>query len=99
MTIAELERAIASKHRIAKREAQERATYDYTLADLIGRSVARLYNSSNKMPDISEVYPSLFDSEEIKQKKQEKINELSALRFKQFANTFNQQFNKEVQKD
>lgn len=64
----------------------------YALADLIGRSVARLYNSSNTMPDISEVYPTLFDSEEIKQQKQEKQAELSALRFKLFADSFNKKF-------
>ena len=45
-------------------EAQEKATYDYILADLIGKSVSRLYSSSNTMPDIAEVYPSLFDSKE-----------------------------------
>lgn len=51
------------------------------------------------MPDISEVFPTLFDSEEAKQRKQEKKAELSALRFKQFAQSFNQKFNKEVAKD
>ena len=92
MTIAELERASASRTRIEKIRAQERATYDYLLADLIGKSVARIYNSANHMPAISEVYPSLFDSQEIENKKQERKAELSALRFKQFAYSFNQKF-------
>lgn len=70
----------------------------YHLADLIGRSVSRILNSSNTMPDISEVYPTLFDSEAIKQKKQEKQAELSALRFKLFAQSFNQKFNTEGKK-
>lgn len=82
-----------------KQRAQERATFDYNLADLIGRSVARAYNSNNHMPDISEVYPTLFDSEAIKQQKQEKKAELSALRFKQFAESFNKNFNKEGKED
>lgn len=82
-----------------KQRAQERATFDYNLADLIGRSVARVYNSNNHMPDISEVYPTLFDSEAIKQQKQEKKAELSALRFKQFAESFNKNFNKEGKED
>ena len=35
----------------------------------------------------------------IEEKKQEKLDELSALRFKQFAAAFNSKFNKEVAKD
>lgn len=99
MTIAELERVTASKVRVRQREAQEKATYDYILADVIGKSIARIYSSSNHMPDISEVYPTLFDSQEIEQKKQEQKAKLSALRFKQFAQSFNQNFSKEVAKD
>lgn len=98
MTIAELERSIDSKKRIMKREAQDKASYDYILADLIGRSIARIYNSNNNMPDISSAYPTLFDSREIQEKKAEKKAELSAIRFKQFANSFNAKY-KEVQKD
>lgn len=93
MTIGELDRAIRSKQRVYKVEAQERATFDYALANLIGKSIARLYSSTATLPDISEVYPTLFDSEELKQKKQELQAELSALRFKQFANSFNTRFN------
>jgi len=89
----------ASRQRVEKEQHQIKATFDYALADLIGRSVSRIYNSSNQMPDISEVFPTLFDSEEVKQRKQEKQVELSALRFKQFAQSFNQKFNEEVAKD
>lgn len=98
-TLGELVRLFQSKQRIEKEQHQVRATFDYALADLIGRSVARIYNSANQMPDISEVFPTLFDNEEVKQKKQEKQVELSALRFKQFAQSFNQKFNEEVAKD
>ena len=98
MTIAEINRAIASKRRIDKIRAQERASFDYILADLIGRSVARVYSSSNKVPDINQVYPSLFNTEEIAEKRQQKKDELSALRFKQFAQSFNSKF-KEGKKD
>lgn len=92
MTIAELERAIASKRRVQKLQAQEKASFDYIMADLIGRSIARIQSSANRMPEIGEVYPSLFDSEEIKQKKQEKQAELSVLRFKLFAESYNKRF-------
>lgn len=99
MTIAELERATLSRARVVKREAQEKATYDYILADVIGKSIARIYNSANHMPDIGQVYPTLFDSQEIEEKRQEQRAKLSALRFKQFAQSFNQNFSKEVAKD
>jgi hypothetical protein len=89
MTIAELDRAISSKRRVEKTRAQERASLDYILADLIGRSVSRIYSSSNTMPEISQVYPSLFDNEEIKEQSRTKKAELSAIRFKQFANFHN----------
>ena len=95
MTIGEINRAVASKKRMIKAEAQERASFDYVLADLIARSIARLHSSSATMPDISSAYPTLFDSEEIKQKKKEKAAELSAIRFRQFAESFNKRFNKE----
>ena len=97
-TLAELTRLIESKKRIQKREAQEKASYDYILADLIGRSIARIHSSANKLPELAEGYPTLFDAEEAQEKRQEKKDELSVLRFKQFAQSYNKQFNKEVGK-
>lgn len=99
MTIGELDRAIRAKAKLIKLEAQEKATYDYILADLIGKSISRIYSSSNTLPDIAEVYPTLFDSKEIKEKRKEKQAELSAIRFKLFANSFNSKFNKEGAKE
>lgn len=92
MTLAEAIRAIESKKRIAKREAQEKASYDYILADLIGRSVARIYSSSSTMPTLMEAYPSIFDDEEIKAQQQKKKDDLSTIRFRQFAEAFNKRF-------
>lgn len=97
MTLAEIGRAIESAKRMEKKRAQEKASFDYILADLIGRSIARIHSSSNNMPRIDEVYPSLFEHEEIEEKLQEKKDELSALRFKQFTESFNKRF-KEVGK-
>lgn len=91
MTLAELERLFASKRRMKKQKAQEQAYFDYQLADLIGVSVGRIYNKSTKMPSVEEAYPNIFDAEE----KQKKKDELSAARFKQFAEAFNKKFGKE----
>ena len=98
MTLAEIIRAIDSKKRVWKKEAQEKASFDYTLADLIGRSIARIHSSSNQMPPIAQAYPTLFDAEDVEQQLQEKKDELSVLRFKQFAQSYNKKY-KEVGKD
>ena len=89
MTLAELVRAVNNKKRLQKEELQAKATFDYALADLIGRSVARIHNSANNMPDIDKVYPSLFDSEEIEEIKQENKNKLFELQLRQFAQSHN----------
>ena len=109
MSVAELLRAVSSKKRQLKQQAQERASADYILADLIGRSVARIYSSSATIPSISrsvariysssatipsisEAYPTLFDTEAMEEQMATKRDELSALRFKQFAQSFNANF-------
>lgn len=97
MTLAELIRAVDAKKKIMKREAQEKAANNYILADLIGRSVSRIYSSTATLPAISEVYPSLFDSQELEEQRKQKQMELSALRFKQFAQSHNKKFGKQVE--
>ena len=92
MTFAELNRALSSKQRVLKMEQQEKALFDYILADLVGRSVGRIYSNSARLPEIATVYPALFDDEEIKAKKHEKQMELSTLRFKQFADSYNKKY-------
>lgn len=85
MTFAEVSRFIAS----AKRKERRKASFDYVLADLIGRSVARVHNSSNQLPSLAEAYPSLFSKEEEEEEIQARKDELSALRFRQFAQSYN----------
>ena len=89
MTFAELKRDVASRSRRRKLDEQQRALFDYALAELIGRSVARVYSNSAKMPEIGEVYPSLFDTQAIEEQKAEKEAKLFALKFKQFAAAHN----------
>ena len=89
MTLSEVIRAIESKKRQQKLQAQERAGYDYILADLIGRSVSRIYSNSTRLPQIYEVYPTLFDGVEMEEQKQQKQMEISAIRFKLFAQSYN----------
>lgn len=44
------------------------------------------------MPSIEKVYPSLFKSEEIQEQKKQLEDEISVIRFKQFAQSFNKRF-------
>jgi hypothetical protein len=100
MTIAELTRAIQSKERVKKLEAKEKATYDYILAAMVTKGVQAAMAGGEGLPDITEIYPSVFvDEIKDKQNKKQAIkDELSALRFKQFANFHNKKINKEVAK-
>lgn len=92
MTLAELIRLIESKKRTQERLLKEHATFDYLHADLVGRSLARIYSSSNKYPSIAEAYPSLFSQEQVEETVQQKKDEASAIRFRQFTQSFNQRF-------
>ena len=69
MTIAELDRYFKSRKRVMENEERRRASFDYVLGNLIGRSVARIYSSSAKYPTIAEAYPTLFSNEEIAKEK------------------------------
>ena len=102
MTFAEIKRAVASKVRVMKREAREKATYDYILANLITRGVSNVLGDKSEYPSIEKAYPGIFDeiAEEKKAKIEEQKMNLSALRFKQFAQSYNKKFqSKEVAKD
>lgn len=97
MTIAEISRLLSSRNRVEKQRLQEKASFDYILADLIGKSVSRIYNSANTMPSIHAVYPSIFGAEDVKQAEEQISNqraEVSAIRFMQFAQASNNRINK-----
>lgn len=100
MTVGEIVRQIESFNRVKMSSAREKATYDYILASLIVRGVSITLGSKGSFPQIEEVYPNIF--EDIQKEQEEKIAEkkaeLSILRFKQFAHSYNNRYiNKEVQ--
>lgn len=102
MTFAEIHREVESKIRVKKLETQEKATYDYILAQLITKGVSRVLGDKSNYPSIEEAYPGVFDDviAERKAKAEEQRMNLSALRFKQFAQSYNNNLkNKEVAND
>ena len=97
MTIAEVVRHIETQQKLKKMKDQERASYDYILASLIVKGFSITMGSKDTYPKINDVYGDLFD--DIQAEQEEKIAqrniELSAIRFKQFAQSYNNK-NKEV---
>ena len=99
MSISELTRQVESYKRVEKKRLQEKATYDYIQANLIGLYIGRVYSSSINIPSLEEAYKSLFDDEEIQEQKKKHLEELSIIRFKQFTQQFNNNFKGGVKND
>lgn len=97
MTPGEVVRLTQARSRIRRLEAQERASYDYILANLIIKGVSITLGSKGNFPTIEEAYPGLFD--DLAEKRNEELNKqkmnLSALRFRQFAQSYNDKFKKQ----
>lgn len=55
---------------------KQQAQFDYSLANLIGVSVARIMSNNVTFPQIEEVYPDLFE-EEIKEQRRQKEEEIA----------------------
>jgi hypothetical protein len=77
-----------------KIEAQEKATYDYIQATLIIRGVGIALGSKEDYPTVEQSYPGIFEDmvEKQQQELQHKRDELSALRFRQFAQSYNKKW-------
>lgn len=96
MTPGEITRAIEARNKIRMIEAKEKAGFDYMLSGLIGKHISMILTGKGSMPPIEEVYPTIFAEEQRAKEaeiEQQKMN-LSALRFKQFAQSYNNKFNK-----
>lgn len=94
MTPGEVIRQAESKAKMRKLESQERASYDYVLASLIIKGVSITMGSKEEYPTLEKAYPGLFD--DLAKQKEDKIQEqkmnLSALRFRQFAQSYNKRY-------
>lgn len=94
MTVAEIDRFNDGAIWRLKRQAQ----FDYSLADMIGVSVSRLFSKNVEYPSIYDVYPELFNEEIIEKQKQQKEEETrqqkSVNNFLAFAMQHNQHIRK-----
>ena len=90
MTIAEINRAIASKERQLRIRDQERAYMDYKLANLIA-----VFIGSDNPPDFLNYYSFLFEEEVAEAIGREQRTAESEAAFINFASAFNQKFHSE----
>lgn len=94
MTLGELDRFFKSRKRVLEAEERKRASFDYIQADLIGLSIARVYNKQNKYPTIDKAYPTLFTKEEIQKVKLKQNQQRFLDGLKQFAHSRNKDLEK-----
>lgn len=92
MTVAEVQRELKAIEWQIQEQDKRTAIHAYRLAELVGISVACLFDSRNQYPTLSAAYPHLFPPNEEEEVK--KSDEASAARFLQFANAFNEKFKK-----
>ena len=96
MTVAELQRYIDG----AMWRLKQRASFDYTLANLIGISNARLLSSDVDYPSLENAYSTLFADEISKAEADRKAEEIaiqnSTNRFLEFAKKHNTKVRREV---
>ena len=90
MTIAEINRAIASKERQDRIKSQERAFMDYKLANLIA-----VFLGNDNPPAFLKYYSFLFEEEVADAIEQEQRTAESEAAFINFAAAFNQKFHSE----
>lgn len=96
LTPLEVNKVIESRNRVKKVEAQEKASFDYILASLIGRNIARVMDGKTQIPRVEEVYTDLFADrqEEIQAQEEARKVELFTARLKQFSQAHNEKMNK-----
>lgn len=89
MSIGEVARRVKSYERTYRRKLKDKASFDWILGNLIGISVGRCLSSDDTYPELYEVYPTIFDNNEIEELKQKEQDERSVANFLAFATAHN----------
>ena len=97
MTVAEIERYLEGAVWRLKTKAQ----FDYSLADLVGASIARVFSSDVEYPTLYQAYDGLFAEEAEEKRKADAIEEETMTKSKNnflaFAMAHNARMNKGVE--
>ena len=94
MTKAEVERYLEG----AVWRMKVKAQFDYSLADLIGASIARLFDSNAQFPTLQQAYPNLYEEEVVPEAEKEEIATTNSINnFLAFAMEHNAKMRKGVE--
>ena len=89
-TIKQITRYVESYNKQQENQLQEKAFFDYQLANLIGMSVARLLSKDAKFPSFEKAYP--FINKEAKEVDEEWEMEVQHNRLREWAEQINKKF-------
>lgn len=93
-TLAQITRYVESYNKQQQNKLQEKAYFDYQLANLIGVSVSRLLSKNAKYPAFEKVYPFITQSTQAKDINEEWEMEVQRNRLCEWAEQMNKKFNK-----
>lgn len=91
-TLAQVTRYIESYNKQQQSELQEKAYFDYQLANLIGMSVSRLLSKDAKYPEFKKAYPFIGNDNQERVDEQWKM-EVQRIKLREWAEQMNKKFN------
>lgn len=91
-TLAQVTRYIEAYNKQQQNELQEKAYFDYQLANLIGVSVSRLLSKDAKYPSFEKAYPFINQSAQAKEDNEEWEMEVQHHRLREWAEQMNKKF-------
>lgn len=92
-TLAQITRYVESYNKQQQNKLQEKAYFDYQLANLIGVSVSRLLSKDAKYPTFEKAYPFINQSVQFKEVDEEWEMEVQRNKLREWAEQINKKFN------
>lgn len=90
MTYGEIVDTIEAYNENERNRTREVASFNYSLANLIGLSVARLMDDKAKFPSLQEAFPEMFDDIKYEEKQlTQQDPDIMKARFMEFAESHN----------
>ena len=95
MSYGEITDTIDAFRVMEERKLKEQAGLNYSLANLIGLSVARLTDSKAEYPTLKQAYPTLFGEDELEEVPEVQDWRVAKERMMQYTTATNKKFKKE----
>lgn len=94
-TLTQVTRYVEAHNKQQENQMQEKAYFDYQLANLIGMSVARLLSKNAKYPEFEKAYPFINQSSKSKETDEDWQMEVQRNRLREWAEQMNRKFNED----